>query len=174
MKFYLLQFEYMVMVMEKSVPGTRVHNLYNNHYSTYVFLTTCLHAWFLFITWMPKHDQLVREMSLLTGSAPTAPRRVSNAIHSEKPSLHPSETSLSLWGDWWWQRVPPCSLFLFVCKLCEGNARERESQSLLLRSPLPYLHIGGICFDLVNCPKLDPTSGKRQLPVSAHLHSACM
>lgn len=62
-----------------------------------------------------------------------------------------------------WLMMATCTavlLFSVVPKMCKETAHERELQSFLLQSPQPYLHIGGICFDLANCPELKQTSAK--------------
>lgn len=148
MKFYLPHLEYMVMVMEKSVPDTFVHNLYNNHYSTYVFSTACLHAWFLLITGCLracKHNQVVREMSFCS---PLGGARLSSFWHI---TIISEATDNDMCA-------PVCSRLSVFC----GQRKcPRARISIVSAPPPPYLHISSICFDLVSRPELNQTwSGK--------------
>lgn len=126
-KFYLLQFKYTVMVMEKLEPCARIHNFYNNHYSAHVFLITCLHAWFLLITCIPpcacKANQSARERSLPSGSALTAQRHVST------PSTERISPFFLSTHHWVTEVIDDDNMYSHAPAFCCLNcAHERESQ----------------------------------------------
>lgn len=132
MKFYLLHLEYMVMVMEKSVADTCVHSLYHNHYSTYVFPTACLHAWFLLITWMPACMLNIIRWSM----------RCVAARRSEEYAFHPFDTSPpSLRRPTMTTCAAVCSRFSVFCgqkkmptsvhRFCSDRRRRRRRRRLI-------------------------------------------